>query len=195
MKKLLFLAVALIMGVSAANAQEFTYGVKAGANLANVTNMEADMKISLYAGAFAEYKFNDWLAVSPELLYSRQGAAYSEGGDKFKYRFNYINLPVLAKFYVIDGLSIDVGPQFGYMLNARVWGKVDGETATVDFEDAADVELNKFDIGIVAGATYNITENIFVQARYNFGLTDGIKDNPGKAAKNSVIQIGAGYRF
>ena len=55
--------------------------------------------------------FNDYLAIQPELVYSRQGARDKVNGDKLKLRANYLNIPVLAKLYVLDELSVDLGPE------------------------------------------------------------------------------------
>ncbi len=32
---------------------------------------------------------------------------------------NYINLPVLAKYYIFEDFSIEAGPQIGFLLNAE----------------------------------------------------------------------------
>lgn len=191
MKKILFLAAAVILTANMASAQ-FTWGVKGGLNLANISNLEMDMKPSIYVGAFGEYQVSDFFGVAGELVYSRQGAALSADGDKTKTRLNYLNVPVLAKFYVAKGLSIDLGPQFGFLIGAKQWAKVDGNSASVDIKDV----VKGFDLGVGMGLSYNISDNILVQARYNLGLTDGWKNNDSDDKfKNNVIQVGVGYRF
>ena len=52
------------------------------------------------------------------------------------------------------------------------------------------------------GAAYAITENIFVDARYNLGLssiakdfTDEFGDSNSANIKNNVIQFSVGYKF
>lgn len=192
MKKVILLAAVLAMSASAAFSQA-SFGLKGGLNLANLTNNdgEADMKASVYAGGFMEFRINDFFAISPELIYSRQGFHMEESGTKMNLRLNYLNLPILAKFYVTERLSVDVGPQVGCLLNTKLWMKSGGETATVDPNDYWELDENSLDVSFAIGLTYNFG-NIFVQGRYNLGLTEYAKDAD---SKNSVIQFGVGYRF
>lgn len=203
MKKIIILATLLVMGASAANAQ-FTFGIKGGLNLADISNsqkianaedVDAKMKPSFYLGAFGEYKFNDFIAISPELVYSRQGAkaVAKEGDGKFFMRQNYINLPVLAKLYLIDNsLSLDLGPQFGLLAGSKAVTKVDGDTGDEDTKDF----YNSFDVSFAMGLTYDFGNHFLVQARYNLGLTDSAKDSTYDVKfKNNVFQLGVGYRF
>ena len=191
MKKIIFLAAAIV--ISTAAFSQTSFGLKGGLNLATLTNSddEAKMKPSIYAGGFLEYRLNFIVSISPELYYSRQGFHAKESDVNMDFRFNYINLPVLVKLYVADGLSLDLGPQVGYLLNSKVWGKFDGVGVTLDANDFFD--LNSVDVSFAMGLTYNLG-NCFLQGRYNLGLTDVAKDDPDHS-KNSVIQFGIGYRF
>ncbi|WP_304038414.1 outer membrane beta-barrel protein [Mesonia mobilis] len=94
------------------NAQEF--GVKAGVNLANLnTDGDIDGKTSFYLGAVAEFGLSESFALQPELVYSMQGA------DELD--LSYINIPVLAKYYLVEGLAVEVGPQFGFVVDDVVF--------------------------------------------------------------------------
>ena len=55
------------------------------------------------------------------LLYSAQGAKsdYSETLNDVTFRYTsvkleYIHVPLLAKFYIVEGLSLEAGPQVGF---------------------------------------------------------------------------------
>ena len=189
MKKVFLLAVALL-AFCAAKAQpavgDFTWGAKVGFNATNITNCDKN-KLSLHLGAFAEKRYSDLLGASAELIYSRQGARDKDGDWKYKLRVNYLNIPILAKFFVWEGLSVDVGPQFGFALNAKQKAKGNGNTAKVKIKD-----FNVFDFSIPIGVTYRV-EDIFVSVRYNIGLTnvfDGGVNN-----KNHVFQLSVGYNL
>lgn len=186
MKKMI-LAVAALLMVGAASAQVpgFEWGVKGGLNLSNVTNSDGKMKPSIYVGAFAEFGVNDWLGIQPEVVYSRQGTA---DGD-LKLRFNYLNIPVMAKFYVLDQLSVETGPQFGILLNAKMKNKVDGKNVTADVDGA-----KNFDVSWGIGASYRFLSNFDATLRYNIGLTK-VFDTGTDTPKNGVLQLGVGYRF
>jgi hypothetical protein len=216
MKKLVLLA-AVLVSASAASAQ-FTYGVKAGANLANISSSdkvaamisgetglksEGKMLPSFHVGAFGEYKVSDLFSVAAEAVYSGQGAKADLSGSiesvavkgDAKINFGYLNVPILAKFYVTEDLSLDLGPQFGFLMSSKVSTSTIVEGTTVKTEDKSKEGLNKTDISAALGLTYNFS-NFFVQGRYNLGLNEFVKDNEGDDKfKNNVIQLGVGYRF
>ena len=85
-------------------------------------------------GAFAEYRAAKWFAVSLDVLYSRQGSSAeitqgalgSEHKLKFNNRLNYLNIPILANFYVTNGLALKAGIQPGFLLSGKYRAKVDG---------------------------------------------------------------------
>lgn len=203
MKKLLLAAVAVLCFSAGASAQmKWDWGVKAGLNLSDLTKWsEYDFKPSIYAGLFAELYINDFIGIQPELIYSRQGAYHKDGDFKLWYRYNYLNIPILAKLYLMDNLSLDLGPQFGFLLNAKHKAKGFAEgNGKCDIEGTKD-----FDVSFAMGLSYTLWEHYDVSVRYNLGLTKVNKKITGSSgltnyadygdAKNSVIQIGVGYRF
>lgn len=192
MKKIIILFSAIFFSMGAFAQEGFQWGVKAGLNLATLSNAsDAKFRPGLHAGVFGEYVINDFVGVQAELLYSMQGAKANEGGISATMKYDYINLPILAKLYVLEGLSIDLGPQFGYMVSAKAKGSAEGVSAEVSVYDEMD---NKFDVSFAVGASYKLPFNIDVFARYNLGLTKVLQEESEKF-KNSVIQIGVGYRF
>ncbi len=193
MRKLFLLAVS-ILAVYTANAQfsDITYGAKGGFNVTNVTNISQHNKISFHLGGFAEWKLSDIFAVQSEFIYSRQGARDkwdSEAGTvKLKTRMNYLNIPILAKYYIIDDLSIDFGPQLGFSVGKKAKTKVDGNSSKHKLDHA-----NTFDLSLGIGTSYNI-ESIILSARYNFGLTNVLdRDYFDDKSKNHVFQVSIGY--
>lgn len=198
MKKLFMLAVAAVLLVSSAKAQmsditkNLTYGAKVGMNVSNVSNIDnSKNKVSINLGAFAEWRVSDFLGIQPELLYSRQGLRFDEvDGVKSKTRLNYLNIPILARLYVLENLSVDLGPQLGFGLNGKDKAKKDGHTSTEKVK-----HLNTVDISFAIGASYNWDSFIF-SARYNLGLSNAIdKDWVGGNNKNHVFQLSVGYRL
>lgn len=179
MKKTI-LIIALLTISSSMKAQLLQLGVKAGLNYANFTGTEiqTDAITSYHAGLLAEIKLMDKFAIQPELLYTTQGASYKEAGEEFKNELGYIAIPVLAKIYLGQSFSVELGPQASFLLS---------EKNDFDLEDS-----NTFDFGLAGGLSYKITKNIFVQGRYVLGLTE-ISSNAD--AKNSVLQFSAGLMF
>lgn len=194
MKKVLLIA-ALILTAGIANAQ-LKFGVKAGANISNVGFDDTDNKVGFNTGVFGELKISKF-AVQPEVLFSMQGAKYDIGSDgKGKIELNYISIPVMAKYYVIPGLSIEAGPQIGFLMSAK--DKADGEE---DF-DMKDF-MKKTDFSINFGVSYELPVlPVGIFARYSLGLTDLYDESKlepmerdGDYGKNRIFQIGAFVKF
>ena len=201
MKKL-FLTAAAVFAFSFANAQDVKYGAKAGLNISSMTGdgtEDVSSKIGFQVGGFAEIKISDKFAIQPELLYSAQGAKakLSEEGVSIKatQKLAYLNIPVMAKYYVTEGFSLEAGPQLGFLLSAE-------QEATVSFEgesvtDSADnkEDFNSIDFGFNLGAGYDVTENINLGVRYSIGLSNIVKDSEDFKQNNSNIAIAVGYKF
>lgn len=190
MRKLFFIAFIGLLGVGVTSAQELDLGLKAGANFSDfsdVKGLDMSSKTGFQVGAFAAIKMGN-LAIQPELLYSQQGA-------KFKSKdidLNYVNVPVMIKYYIISGLNIQAGPQFGFVVDDNL-GKV--------FTGINDgVKSNKFDMSGLVGIGFDLPLGIRLDGRYNFGLSKAIKgdiegENTSPSAKNNVFTLSAGFSF
>ena len=212
MKKIAIALVCTILATGAAMAQkQFTFGPKVGVDYTNYwgNNVEHGGQLSYQAGLFMEYRFTDWFSASPEVVFAAQGGKYQikRLDDYYKEtdHINYINVPVMLKFYVTPELSIDFGPQVGF----NVYSKNTAELKEGGEKDKITTDLKEYtktvDFGLGLGLTYNITDEVFVQGRYTMGLTrvfdtkayDNVVlevigfDNP----KHSNGQISIGYRF
>ena len=196
MKKILMVCAAMVLTTGAF--AQVQWGAKAGLNLADFSNVdESKMKPSFHIGAFADIAINDFLSFQPELMYSRQGTFFKETyeGETYKdwARYDYINLPLVFKFYIAEKLSVDVGPQFGFVINASAKYDWPGESGTEDIDSDM---YESFDVSAAMGLTYRVCRNIDVYARYNLGLTNVNKEEGDNTKiKNNVIQVGVGYRF
>ncbi|MCL9806142.1 PorT family protein [Flavobacterium amniphilum] len=187
MKKLLFAAVA-VFAFGTANAQGMKFGAKAGLNMADWYGDDAegaDSRTSFHVGGFAEFKVSDKFAVQPELLYSSQGAK----GEGAKINTDYINLPVMAKFYATDKLSIEAGPQIGFLMSAKL--KPESGGGSQDVKD----QLKSTDFGVNFGLGYNFTDNISGNLRYNLGLSEVPDSADVSDVKNGVFSLSLGYSF
>lgn len=198
MKKIFTMAALIAIGFGANAQQEVKYGPKAGVNFATLSNAEnSKMLTGFYVGAVAEIKFNDKFSVQPELVYSAQGVKqeFSETfmnvtmSYKNTTKLDYINIPILAKYYITEGFSLEAGPQFSFLVKAE--DKAEGQKEDIK------KYTNSFDFGIGAGLAYDLANGFFANARYNFGLTDVAKEKEegSKSVNNGVIQVGVGYKF
>lgn len=177
MKKLVVAVIAIFMGTTVFS-QSLDFGIKLGANFSSISDVnDMSSKTGFQGGLFAGIKFNK-VAIQGDILYSQQGAKFKPG----KFDLDYVNIPIVIKYYLIQGLNIQVGPQFGFVVGDEV-------------EEGYD--YNKSDISGVVGAGYDLPFGIRVDARYNIGFTDTFKEkntNTDKG-KSNVFSLALGYSF
>lgn len=191
MKKL-FLAVVAMMVSATTFAQnevgQLTIQPKVGVNIANITEaVGADPRIGLAAGAEFEYGITDNIGLSAGVLYSMQGVKTIIVDDDCTSKLDYLNVPILANFYVAKGLALKLGVQPGFKLSSKVKGEASGVTAELEVEDG----VKSVDLSIPVGVSYQY-QNIVFDARYNWGVTKIVDDAD---SKHSVFQITVGYKF
>src|SRR5690554_6814940 len=200
MKKLVLSALAVCaLSGSAIAQQEVKFGPKAGVNFANLSNLDnSEMKTGFHVGAVAEIKFNDKFSIQPELLYSAQGTKFTSNNSEVKLNNDYINIPIMAKYYIVDGFSVEAGPQVGFLTKAEQEGTFGNLTGKTDVKD----RYKSVDFGVNFGLAYDLPNGFFANARYNLGLskvgedyTIGNITYEAADHKNSVIQVGVGYKF
>jgi len=200
---------ALMVATLSASAQnevgQFTLQPKVGMNIASLTGSGNKTRVGLAAGLEAEYGVAENFGITAGVLYSMQGSKGKAGDVELKFNMDYINIPILAQYYVVKGLAVKAGVQFGFIARQRakldVQGTQFGEGTIDEFFDwfndlpTTPVEnegkLKKFDFSIPVGLSYEY-ENFVLDARYNIGVT---KTFDNWKEKNSVFQITLGYKF
>lgn len=188
MKKIILCVVA-VFAFGYANAQKTQFGIKAGVNFATLTGDTAGVNsiVGFNIGGFSEIKISDKFSIQPELLYSIQGAKVDSEGTTVDFNLSYLNIPVMAKYYVSPKFNLEIGPQIGFLTSAK--GKTMG--VSVDVKDF----FKSTDFGLNFGAGYDFTSKFSAGIRYNLGLSNIAEDSGGESVKNSVISISLGYKF
>ena len=202
MKRIMIVATTLLLSVCT-NAQNAVGGwslqPKAGINLATMTNDdEAKTRIAFVAGAELEYQATPMLSISAGALYSQQGSDADSQGMNGTVKMDYVNIPILANYYVTKGFSVKVGIQPGFLVNDKVKVSANGVSAEVGLKDAylaagIDADISSFDFAIPLGISYEFN-HVVLDARYNLSLTKAISAY-GESTKHSVFQITLGYKF
>ena len=229
MKKFITIA-ALILGAlfifsaTSVFAQYAYFGVKAGVNIATWRGDDADLLGSIYekkprigfvGGVYSTIVLAKIFALQPELLFTMAGTKYKYDEfseyDYYTLKLNYIQLPVLLKFYIpMPGNvkpTIFAGPYGSYnvsdkyynewYLPSTVWGEgdYDGDISD-DF-----MEVQKFDYGVVFGIGVDFIifsdKQLTVDARYNLGLANVFDADPldDPDIKNGTISAMVGIGF
>ncbi len=196
MKKLL-LAVVVFMGtVTLVNAQGARAGVKLGTNLNKISgqSFKDGFDLSYHFGGFLEVDLNRKWGIQPELLWSQTSTKRSSFNTLYssqinplnnseKIKLDYLAIPVLLRYSVAGILTLNVGPQFGILLNQDKTLLQNGESA-----------FKSGDFSMVAGGQLNF-KFVRIYGRYNIGLQN-INDIDNKDKwTNQQIQLGLGLRF
>lgn len=181
MKKfMMMVAMAFATLTASAQAEAGTLTLKplVGINVANITDGNGDAKVGLAAGAELGYQLNESFAVTAGAIYSMQGAK----SDELKMNLDYINIPILANYYITKGLAVKAGIQPAF----KVKSEAKADVVSVDLEG-----FKSFDFSIPVGLSYEVSDFV-IDARYNWGISKVLE---GFDSKNTVFQFTVGYKF
>ncbi|SIQ61672.1 porin family protein [Pontibacter lucknowensis] len=166
------------------------FGIKGGVNFATLRGSDKDVLgnfsglTTFHAGVYTQFSLGNTFSIQPEALYSRKGIERNDS----TFRFDYLEVPILAVFNITENVSIHFGPQVGILMSAKE------EDTEVSIEP-----LNTFAYGVAAGAEARLS--IFrLGARYNLGLEDLRKENNqgqkiNQDIKHGVFQVYLGFGF
>ncbi len=193
--KYFFLILILLLAINTkAQGNQANIGIKGGFNFstfAGADGLDVSRRISFNAGLMLESKLSNSISLQPEVVFSSQGSKVNFGSEAIENRLDYLNLPILLRFYVSDGFSFDVGPQLGILVSAK-----QGSSSRKDIDIKSN--YSGTDIGLATGINYKFVSGFNLSARYNFGLKNIINTNiytSSDTIKNGVFQISIGYYF
>ena len=175
-KKVSLTFFAAVLAITISQVQNLQFGIKGGLNFANLHGdvIYNRYKIGPHLGAYCHIRVLDHVSISPELLYSLQGASYKEEGLNVDYKdhLHYINLPVMIWFFVNDHFSIHGGPYLG----AFITGKKKGNNFGTEVNESIK-NIKPLDFGLALGLAYHMNNGLTIGGRYNFGIADIAKDS------------------
>jgi len=176
--KTLILTIALLSAPIFLFSQGLGLGVKLGANFANVNtdNYDVKSKTSYHAGAYANIGFSEKWGVTGEVLWSAQGAEL----DDVEFNTNYIAVPIMLRWHVIDLISLEAGPVFNFLTSAEYGGN--------DFKD----QLNDPSYSGAFGALVHLPLGFNGGVRYVLGLSDLTEDDTTEV-KDATFQVYVGW--
>lgn len=200
-----FFLLILVLFISENISAQTTFGIKSGLNLSKIRekNIDYDFRAGFYAGGFTNIKFAEKFAFQPEVLFSMQGAKIddhpiqslgengqiiTEGYMEIDHKLYYLNIPLMVKYYFLEKLNFEFGPQIGFVLKNEMTTKTD-ELGEISGEPDSNIDL-----GVNIGLEYEVYKSLGVGVRYNTGLTKIRKDFNYRNS-NSVISFGLSYSF
>ncbi len=142
-------------------AQKFQFGLKAGANLSNFTGLswdDVDTKpiLGFHGGAFLNLLFGDHFMLSPEALFSTQGAKFETVGEEDQdYKVSYLAVPVLLRYRFNGGFYVEAGPQVSFKLSENI-----------DNQSGRKFCKRSYDLAIDAGIGWHSNSGFGIGARY-----------------------------
>lgn len=196
MKKVLLAMFAVMVVAATSQAQGVRLGAKLGANLNKISGQSFSdgFDLAYHVGGFLEVDFNKKWGIQPEVLWSQTSTKRTSFNTLYasdinplnsdqKIKLDYLSIPILLRYNVGNILTLNVGPQFGILLNQDKTLLQSGESA-----------FKSGDFSMVAGGQLNF-KYIRIYGRYNIGLQN-INDIDDKDKwTNQQIQLGLGLRF
>ena len=158
-------------------------GIAAGTLSGTYSDFEIsskDPRAGLTIGAEAEYYTKTpWLSVSAALMYTQQGWETKANGKTYTQKLDYINIPVLANFYVAKGFALKIGLQPGFLVSA---------------DDKSSFE--SFNLSMPIGLSYEFKNGITLDLRGTPGLTAVNKNSTSDLKlRSDCSKLTIGYKF
>lgn len=188
MKKIVIIALVLVLGSSFLYAENSHAGVSIGGNLAFLSadgfydSLFADRspRMGLSVGFYGDYEFYSMknkllLSMQPGILYTMKGFRM----DNLNVNLDYLEIPVLIKASVPLASPANLYLLMGPSLGINVVRESEIGTFTSSSDD------KRTDFGIVIGAGVDFEANIAVDIRANFGLVN-IIDSDSRNQNHSV---------
>ena len=197
MKKLMFIAMMMVAMSASAQREVGTLtlqpkiGISSPIMYMDDKNVDNQSMTGFVGGAELEYQMKKWFSLSAGVMYSQEG-----GKNKIKdlnvtekVNLGYINIPVMANFYVWKGLALKIGLQPGFKVHEKfdVPNNAALSTSKYGFGNKAD----NFDLKLPIGISYDFG-NVVLELRSAPGLTKPLKD---KDYINGCAQLTVGYKF
>ena len=141
------------------------------------------IRTGIVLGVEGEYYATEWLGIAGGVNYAMQGWKYEIPNVTTVMKLNYINIPLVANFYVVKGFALKTGVQFGFLLTAK------------QNEDDWKSNAEKFNFAIPVGISYEFN-NFVIDARYNFAVSPVNKvRNDDNRWRSDLMQLTLGYKF
>lgn len=208
------------IGVSLANnGDELSYTTLESDDIMADHTLDSKYKAGFTGGLDLQYQFHDRIAASLGVYYQQSGSRFQdyetrnsdgtfEAYSSVRTKLDYINVPLMAKFYVANNFSLNIGVQPAFLVNAEmsqryseysynkdnelVYHEADGQTLrnvkqTTDVKDG----FRNFLFSIPIGASYEY-ENVVLDVRYAIDL---MKCDELKTLRNHAFAITVGYKF
>jgi hypothetical protein len=182
----------------------FDFGVKTGANFANVYDAQGDEfraegKFGFVAGVFAAIPIAPFVGIQPEILFSQKGfkATGSLLGSNYGLTrtSNFIDIPLFLAVKPIPQITVLAGPQLSYLI--RQTDEFNSHVlSTEQIQQFDNDNVRKNVVGAVAGLDFNLEPFVIgTRVGWDFHINNGDGSSQTPRYKNTWIQATLGYLF
>src|SRR6266550_5240942 len=190
---------------TAQRAGDMTIGVMAGVNYAKVTQDPESGEVTFHwkpgfvGGGFLGVQVNDWFSIEPQALFSQKGTKVQGTGSNSSLeggvRINYIEVPVLGKFWIpVSDTQVRpfvfVGPEIEFKVSCSAEGVILAVTGSEDCDKTEVIKIKTTDFGGTAGAgvQFNVGAKVVrIDARYTLGFTNINDSGDNREIKNRAF--------
>lgn len=143
MSKKIILILIFFSCVNLLQAQEYSFGIKAGGNYSmggeleaftptpsSIGVFEANSQFGYQAGVFFELNFGKFF-VRPEVMFNVLEAEFDLPGYSSTYSIEKLNIPILFGYSVTDKIDIFAGPAYNNIMNSSLEGTNNPNTTIV----------------------------------------------------------------
>jgi len=194
MRRIILLTlISLSIGVNAQSLIPTKFGVKVGANIANIAttpnegvkNTDNSALIGVSGGFYMEIAFNDKWYINPEIVYAQKGASFDydfihdyeidnrdEHNTTNKLQLTYIELIPTISYKTPYKIALNFGPSVSYLIQSNY---IPSETNT---SENAGHELLKesiyteqsLDFGLNLGLSYYLSDEFLIDGKVSTGF-------------------------
>ena len=196
MKKIILLTLIISsLGVNAQSLLPIKYGIKVGANIANISsipndgvkNIDNTALIGVNGGFYMEIALNDKWYINPELIYTQKGASFTYEythdyevdqrdvhNTTHELKLAYIELNPTISYKASDKLSLNFGPSVSFLITPDYIvltdkGENDDLSSHEELSEGAFKE-EALDVGLNIGISYYLTDNFLIDGKVNTGF-------------------------
>lgn len=181
-----------VTGFQTLNAQSLKLGIKAGADIKKLSgkSFSDEFSYGYHLGAQLELDLNSKFGIQPEVYFSQVNIDTASNFSQI-YQFNkissvklqYINIPILLSFKPNKYVALQVGPQYGILMNKDKTLLANGKEA-----------FKSGDFSMLGGVQLNFSK-VRLYGRYGVGLSElNDIDNKDKW-KSQTVQLGLAFTF
>jgi hypothetical protein len=211
MKKLTLCIAILTITASFTYAQDdesseaFHFGLKAGANFANVYDTKgeefnADAKLGFAGGAFVSIPIGRLIGVQVEALFSQKG--YQSSGSilgidyKYTHTSNFLDIPFLFAVKPVPSATLLIGPQYSFLISEKNKFSNSLTDPIVQENNFENDNVRKNTLGFVIGGDLNIGKIVIgLRAGYDILHNNGDGTQTTPRYKNAYYQGTVGFRI